>query len=201
MAGKGMNFITPDGEILQDVTVRLDKKYYSSNANLRIAASPTNLEVTKKDFRIYTIPPDREPKTNKFGDLIDLRSSRVFSKMFQSEDPNFSKNIYYKFWYKLCIRVDIDTNIVFARKPKRHYVTIIKEIKDICTGSKNTVYRFLKECKEKNLIRRFSYKDDNLFVLNPLYVLNGHEIPLSIYSLFNKKLEDYNQLGSDKEEE
>ncbi len=133
-------------------------------------------------------------KQNEFGEFMqDFNKGKIFTKMYQTEDPEFSKKSYYQFWHKLCCNLEKDTNIVCNRKPVRHRVTQISEVAKICNGSNVTITRFINECTGKGLMARFLFKEEKLFVLNPKYVLNGNKMPVMLFRLFNldEVIEDY----------
>ena len=117
--------------------------------------------------------------------MRNLNIYRVYKKVFHNQDPSFSKDTYYKYWYNLCRHLSRHTNIVISRKPTIHFIHEIQDFEAICGSNKSTNYRFIKECKDKNLLTTFIFSDKNIFIANPLYVLCGNKMPMILVKLFN----------------
>lgn len=199
MAKSGLSFINEDtGEVIDNVVIKLDDDYYDpEDVGFKGTFNIKDNEARKQNIRIYRIS---EPTTDdvvkaehpEFGELeVGFKRNDRFTKVYHLEDPRFTKDSYYKYWYKLCCCLDKNTNIICSRNPSLHRVTTCKEIEELCEGSVATINKFLKECKEKGLIARFEHKGKKYFVLNPNSVLNGSSPPVIFLNcLFAKNIDE-----------
>lgn len=126
---------------------------------------------------------DQHGEHPEYGEYeVDVMKGCKFTKLYQTKDPNFSKDSYYKYWFKICCSLNKDTNVIYNGKYK---VRLIGELQSFCGGSNATITKFFKECKEKGLIATFGIMGKKEFVVNPRYALNGKRIPKLLYMLFD----------------
>lgn len=203
MANKGLVIFDEDtGAIIKNPVIRLRKEFYENIKGLQIGATVKDSEVRICNIRIYSTLPKEEvaplshKEFGKFKTVID--KGRRFSKVYHIEDPDFTCNIYYKYWHKLCKHLDQDTNILLKSDGSR--ATFIADFISVCTGSKRSVYAFIRECKSKNLIAMIQVGADNhkYFILNPLFSLNGNKMPIILYNLFEAFSTDEGDVNNSK---
>lgn len=188
--------VNPGTGEISNVLLKLSSRYPQDN--MVIMADVHGGAVEAKDIRIF-------PKTNKIeqeDDLVhvpeeflsegmcDLSSSKQFSKIFHSKDPEFSKDTYYKYWYNICRNLGRDTNIVMNRNPTLHFVNDICEFESICGSSKSVTYRFIKECMNRGLLMMAKFAGRKIFIADPNYSLNGNKMPVTLMNLFKKAREE-----------
>jgi hypothetical protein len=185
--------VNPETGEISEVLLKL-APYYSEN-DMVIMADVHDGIVETHDIKIF---PRRKYQRNEDkdyshipeelleGGMESAKSTKRFAKVFEVEDPQFTKATYYKYWYRVCKNLSRDTNIIVSRKPKKHFIADVREFEQICGTSKFVNYRFIKECKNKGVIAIFELKAQKVFVANPKYVLNGNEFPILLANLFNE---------------
>lgn len=96
-------------------------------------------------------------------------------------NPNFSNKTYYYYFMEIISMLEPYTNKI---KHNNKYINMT-EISKIINVSIKTMSIFLKECNEKNIIKRI-YKDDNFdgYYFNPLYAYCGSKIDKFTYDIF-----------------
>lgn len=181
------------GEVIEDAIFRLNDEYYDPDeAGFKMTANFKNNETKKQNIRIYRVNTEEQidgidlDTEYECKNTDGLKKGYKFTKMYQDEDPMFSKDSYYKYWIKICCCLHQDTNVIYNRKPTLHKVDQISELEKLCGGSHTSISKFMKECVSKGLIAEFKLKGKKEFVVNPKYVLNGKRMPVLLYNLFNE---------------
>lgn len=195
MAKTGLSFINEDtGEVIDNVVIKLNDEYYDpSDVGFKMTANFKNNEAKKRNIRVYRVNTEEQISQIDLDTEYDceytdgLKKRYKFAKMYQDEDPMFSKDSYYKYWVKICCCLKKDTNVIYNREPTLHKVDQIGELEGICDGSHTSISRFMKECFAKGLIAEFRLKGKKEFVVNPKYVLNGKKMPILLFNLFNEE--------------
>ncbi len=194
MSKTGLAIINEDtGEVIDNVLFKLNDEYYDpEEVGFKMTANFKNNEAKKQNVRVYRINDKEQIDQSDLNAEYDckntdsLKKGYKYTKMFQTEDPMFSKKSYYQFWHKVCSCLHQDTNVIYNRKPSLHKVRHIKELEQLCGGSHTSILKFMKECVSKSLIAEFKLKGEKEFVVNPRYALNGRKMPVLLYDLFNE---------------
>lgn len=190
MAKTGLVIVDEDtGEVIKNPLIKLNDLFYGDTDGLKIGANVVDSEVRLRNIRIYSNEKLDTPELSdeEFGPYkFNIHIEKRFSKLFQLEDPCFSNDIYYKYWHKLCQHLDQDSNIILKDIGSKDRALIIEDLIQICGGGNRNIYRFLNECKKKNLIARIQVgiSKRKYFILNPLFSLNGNKMPIILYDLF-----------------
>ncbi|KKM76033.1 hypothetical protein LCGC14_1384250 [marine sediment metagenome] len=185
--------INPETGELSDVLLRL-ADYYPQNGMVVMANVHDGI-IETGDIKIFPQKKDSIHSKNENLSYIpeellehgmrNLSIYKVYSKVFHFEDPKFSKDSYYKYWYNICRHLQKNTNIIISRKPTIHFINEIQEFENICDSSKYTNYRFIKECKNRGFIAEFRVANKRVFVAHPKYALSGNQIPEVLAQLFD----------------
>ncbi|KKK89793.1 hypothetical protein LCGC14_2729550 [marine sediment metagenome] len=194
MAESGFNVINGQtGEIVDDPIFSLSDELYDPNdIGFKMTANFKNNKTRKRNVRIYRVNDEEQTDNIDVNteydceNIPELNKSCIFTKLYRTRDPHFSKDSYYKYWHKLCSYLNQDTNVIFSNKPNLHKVRHVKELEKLCEGSHPSIYKFVKECMSKGLIAEFKLKGEKEFVVNPRYALNGKKMPVLLYNLFNE---------------
>lgn len=194
MAKSGLDIIdNKTGEVIDDPIFKLnDELYDPEDVGFKMTANFKNNEAKKQNIRVYRVNDEDQIDDIDVNPEYDceytdsLKKRYKFTKIYQEEDPMFSKDSYYKYWVKICCSLKKDTNVIYNRKPTLHKVDQISELEKLCGGSHASISKFMKECVSKGLIAEFRLKGRKEFVVNPKYVLNGKKMPVLLYNLFNE---------------
>lgn len=122
-----------------------------------------------------------------FGKTVGrLNPKWRFSKAYHKSDPNFNVTSYYKYWYRVVLNLDQDTNVVLVKTGRKVMpVKNISELAKVCGATIPVTYKFMSCCKSKNLIEKIRYGDDYYYVANPYMVLNGVTMPSFFMKVFD----------------
>lgn len=144
----------------------------------------SNGEIIKETETAIGIPKVRFKMGNGIG------KASKFTKVFHSEDMNFSVDTFYKYFFKCLLNVEQGTNRIvnFTRDGEINIPMDENDLMEIFECSDKTFRRFIKECKEKNIIKKVVI-DDKLYgyIISPIYCLNGQYIDIMLYTMFKSK--------------
>ncbi|KKL98507.1 hypothetical protein LCGC14_1823680 [marine sediment metagenome] len=194
MATSGLELINAKtGEVVEDIIFRLNGELYDpEDTGFKGTFNFKNNEAKKQNIRIYRINDEEQIDDIDVNIEYDcentnsLKERYKFTKIYQEEDPMFSKDSYYKYWVKICCSLKKDTNVIYNRKPNLHKVDQISNFETLCEGSRSNISKFMQVCFAKGFIAEFKLKGKKEFVVNPKYVLNGKKMPVLLYNLFNE---------------
>lgn len=129
----------------------------------------------------------KEVKRGESG-LIFSGRRRVFTKLYHSIEPEFSKKNYFAYFCRLLYHLEVNTNriVIFHRgyNEPMDFVKIINHL-DI---SKSVGHDFLKECIERGYIAKAkTYKGKEGYFVNPVYNMNGNGVDPFLFVLFGEE--------------
>lgn len=158
-----------------------------------------------KDLTVFDIEKirdklqaDKEATVNERGvKYVDLHSKKAFTKIFVENTVEFTVSCYKGYWCTLIEHLTFNENAIWILdketkklRPARTHL----EVMGLLGIAKATYYQFYKELKGNGYIARFETGIDNSkskFVINPKYALNGNEMPIYLFNLFNREVDEY----------
>lgn len=176
------------GEIISNWVAEIKGLNYV-NDNLRTVMNVGGIKFDSSNIGIYLEAEDDEIEDFHpiFGEYVELRDKRKFSKVFQLSDPEFSRGTYYQYWFRLILHLSKNTNVIFSRNPIK-VCDSKDELTKLVDGSRATFYRFYSEASSKRCIAEFVLNNERFFIINPLFGLNGYRMPKILVALFTDPL-------------
>ena len=121
--------------------------------------------------------------------LMMKNSNRRFIKSFIETYPDYSKDAYLGYFTKLIRHLEQNTNrlVIHEESDKRwldNQAMTNQQMKDVLSVSRTTLFRFLSESKEKNIIKKVKKDEGEVFYVNPVYCCNGNGVTPELYLVF-----------------
>lgn len=169
---------------LEDLDIKFNKNV-PKDGSLKFAGTITK-DIKAKNIQIYPnqLDEDESPEDPQFGPTMNIITGRHFFQGYNDVEIKFSSSSYFEYWYKVCKALHFGSNIIIFREPSIHPLSEIQDFIKLCGSSKRTTYRFIRECREKGYIAEFTYKGQNMFIVNPKYAYSGKYMPIVLLQLF-----------------
>lgn len=147
-------------------------------------------EIVNEDgeLKIQETKEIKEPK-------IKFAQNSRFSKAYQCREVCFDNKSYYKYWYLILKRLDMNTNMVVKHgiSKKENIPLTQDDFLKIFDCGVSTLRKFLSECNDKDYLKDVVVGGEFIcYVVNPIYEFNGEYISPFLYQFFKEKgIKDY----------
>lgn len=173
----------PDWEYVDDYFVGIETegkkrlRVYSEDGRFSQTNIARYIENDSKtqDKQVENCVLEEEPKKGKFGFKFDRYEKRVFTMVYQLEEPKFNTDVFYKYWVRVERHVEQDSGVLFMRKSKKKCAPIetIQHWQKFLECCESQARRFIQECVEKGYIARLLWMEHCYWVVNSTYCWNG----------------------------
>ena len=153
--------------------------------NFCIYAKAQGRVLKNENFGFFTRKKksDDPKRITEFGVLSQIVENRKYSKVYQTQMPEFSKPQYYKYWVIIERSIEYNTGAILIRETMKRISSIDDWILSL-DGTKTSVYNFVNEATQKGYIGRFVTKTITCWIVNPKFIWNGNFMPNNINQLF-----------------